>query len=168
MNLKGLVPWWRKRSVPVRREEENPFLVLQREMNRIFDEFSREWFFDMPVLWRGERTGGYVPSIDVSEDEKEIRVTAELPGMDEKDIDISLSKDLLTIKGEKRIEKEDRGRDYYHVERSYGSFYRTIPLPDGVDLDKVEASFSKGVLTVRLPKTPEAQKGIKKIPVKAG
>ena len=105
--------------------------------------------------------------MDVAEDGKEITLTAELPGLDEKDVEILLSNNVLTIKGEKKSEQEKKEKDYYRVERSYGSFSRTIPLPEGIDADKVNASFKKGVLTVTVPKLPEAQKEVKKIAVKA-
>ena len=97
----------------------------------------------------------------------EIKVSAELPGMDEKDIDVSLTRDTLTIKGEKKEEKEDTGKDYYKMERSYGSFTRSIPLPVEVDTDKVQATFKKGVLEITLPKTAKAIQETKKVPVKA-
>ena len=164
MNLKKLVPWSRRKEIPVRREEADPFLALKEEMDNLFEEFSRSWL-DFPFSGGiDRRLEGYVPKIDVSEDGDEILVTAELPGIDEKDIDVSLTRDALTIKGEKKISKEDKGKDYYRMERSYGAFHRTIPLPEGVDTDKVKATFKNGVLTVTLPKTAEAKER-KKIPV---
>jgi len=102
----------------------------------------------------------------MKESDKQISITAELPGMDDKDIDISLTKDSLSIKGQKKEEKEDKGKDYYRMERSYGSFSRTIALPSEIDIDKVKAEFKKGLLTVTLPKTAKAIKETKKIPVK--
>jgi HSP20 family molecular chaperone IbpA len=95
------------------------------------------------------------------------KIVAELPGMDEKNIEVKIANSMLTIKGEKQEEKEEEKQDYYVRERSFGSFERTFPMPDGVDLDKVDASFKKGVLTVTLPKTAETQKAEKKITVKA-
>jgi HSP20 family protein len=109
----------------------------------------------------------FSPRLDVSETEREFYVTAELPGMDEKDVEVSLNNSLLTLRGEKKAEKDDRRKDYYRMERSYGMFERTIPIPEGVDLDKVEASFKKGILTVSLPKSAEYQKERKRIPIKA-
>ncbi len=168
MDIKSLVPWnrWFRKSIPVRREEENPILALRHEMDRLFDEFTREWFDLAPFEPFAWKSSGFVPKVDVTEDDKEVRVSVELPGMEEKDIDVSLTRDSLTIKGEKKVEKEDKGKDYYRMERSYGAFQRTIPLPEGIDTDKVEATFRNGVLTVVLPRTEEAQKEIKKIPVK--
>ena len=107
----------------------------------------------------------FSPRMDVSETDKEIVVSAELPGLADEDIDVSLSLGMLTISGEKKQEKEKKGRNYYHVERSYGSFQRSIPLPAEVDTNQVDAVFKKGVLTVTLPKTGAAQAG-KKIAVK--
>jgi HSP20 family protein len=151
-----------EKSVPVRREEYNPFAMLRHEMNTLFDNF----FSGFEIEPFEKRFGAFSPSIDVKEDEKEIKVSAELPGMDDKDIDVSLTKDALTIKGEKKEKKEDKGKDYYRMERSYGSFSRTIALPKEIDTDKVKAEFKKGVLTVTLPKTAKAIKETKKIPVK--
>jgi HSP20 family protein len=109
-----------------------------------------------------------MPAVDVTETEKGYKVVAELPGMDEKNIEVKIANGMLTIKGEKQEEKEEEKQDYYVRERSFGSFERTFPVLDGVDLEKVDASFKKGVLTVTLPKTAEAQKAEKKISVKAG
>ena len=161
MTIRNLVPFGKK-SVPVRREDENPFSLLRREMDSLFDNFFRG--FDMEPF--ESRVGVFSPKVDVTESEKEIKISIELPGMDEKDIDVSLQNDMLTIKGEKKEEKEDKGKDYYRMERSYGSFSRTIPLPVEVETDKVEATFKKGVLTIALPKTAKAVTETKKISVK--
>jgi HSP20 family protein len=109
-----------------------------------------------------------MPAIDVTENDKEFRITAELPGMEAQNVDVSLSGDTLTIKGEKRQEKEEKEENYYLCERSFGSFQRSFSLPDGVDRDKISSALTKGVLTVTLPKTAEARKQAKKIEVKAG
>lgn len=155
---------WRRTGVPTRYEEEHPFSVLQKEMNRLFDDFFRG--FDVaPFGTVGERLKTFSPSVDVKEDDKEISVKAELPGMDEKDVEVFLTENTLTLKGEKQEEKEDKGKDYYHMERSYGSFNRVIPLPKGIDTKKVKATFKNGVLTVKLPKTEEAKEKGKKIPI---
>ncbi len=108
-----------------------------------------------------------MPAVDVTETEGGYEVVAELPGMDEKNIEVKLANHTLTIKGEKRDEKEETKKDYYMRERSFGSFQRSFTLPEGVDTDKIEASFKKGVLTVTVPKTAEAKKAEKKITVKA-
>jgi HSP20 family protein len=146
MTIKDLVPW-RKSKVPVKREERS-LPTFQDEMNRLFDEFFRG--FDMAPFGEGWST--FSPDVDVVEDEKQVRVSAELPGMDENDIEVTLSANALTIRGEKKQEREKEGRSYYWAERSYGSFKRSIPLPCDIDIDKVEATFKKGVLTVSLPK----------------
>lgn len=163
MQKKNLVPT-EKKSVPAKREGYNPFSLLRQEMNTLFDNFFRGFEIEP---FKG-RFGAFSPSIDVKESDKQISVTAELPGMDDKDIDISLTRDSLSIKGQKKEEKEDKGKDYYRMERSYGSFSRTIPLPSEIDMDKVKAEFKKGILTVTLPKTEKAIKETKKIPVKTG
>ena len=111
--------------------------------------------------------GTFVPAVNVASGDNEFRVTAELPGMDEKDVEVFVNQGALTIQGHKKEEKEHTSGDYYRMERSYGEFRRTIPLPQEVDQDKVSATFSKGVLTVTLPKLHEPQPGAKQIPIKA-
>jgi HSP20 family protein len=149
-----------KKQAPVKREEYNPLSLLRHEMNSLFDNFFSGSELE-PYTGRA-----FSPNIDMKESEKELRVSAELPGMDEKDIEVSLNRDSLTIKGEKKEEKEDKGKDYYRMERSYGSFSRTIPLPTEVEPDKVKAEFKKGVLTVTIPKTAKAIKETRKISIK--
>ncbi|MHC2582306.1 HSP20 family molecular chaperone IbpA [Bradyrhizobium diazoefficiens] len=107
------------------------------------------------------------PAVDVTESDKAYEITAELPGMDEKDIEVNVANDGLIIKGEKKFEREEKQKDYYVSERRYGSFERHFGLPKDVEADKIEASFRNGVLKVTLPKTAEAQKPAKKIEVKA-
>ena len=151
---------------PARREEEVPLFSLQREVNRLFDDFFRG--FDLrPLRMTGEPWGGFSPKMDLEETEKEYRITAELPGMEEKDVEILLTGNSISLKGEKKEEKEEKGKSFYHVERSYGSFQRTVPLPDGIDLKRVDADFKNGVLTVKLPKTAEAKRSGKKVPIKS-
>jgi len=152
----------------------HPLETLQREVDRIFDDFTRgtwRWPFmrqgRLEPLWRGELGWAASPAVDIAERDDAYEITAELPGMDEKDIELTVSEGTLTIKGEKSEEKEEKKKDYYVSERRYGSFQRSFGLPDGVDPDKIEAAFKKGVLTITLPKTPEAQKAKKKIAVKA-
>ena len=107
-----------------------------------------------------------MPAVDVSETDKAYEITAELPGMDEKNVEVKVATGVLTIKGEKQDEKEEKKKDYYMRERSFGSFERTFAVPDGVDSDKIDANFKKGILSVTLPKNAEAQKA-EKIAVKA-
>ena len=161
MAIRHLIPSGKK-NVPVKREDEHPFAILRHEMDAMFDNFFRS--FDMEPF--ESRLGVFTPKVDVAESDKEIRITAELPGMDEKDIDVSLQNDMLTIKGEKKEEKEDKGKDYYRMERSYGSFSKSIALPVEVETDKVEAKYKKGVLSITIPKTAKAVAETKKIAVK--
>jgi len=121
----------------------------------------------MEPLWRPELSWTAAPAVDMTESDKAYEVTAELPGMDEKDIEVKVVDGNLMIKGEKQQEKEEKQKDYYLHERRFGSFERRFQVPEGVDADKIEASFKKGVLTVTLPKKLEAQKPAKKIEVKA-
>jgi HSP20 family protein len=165
MPFKDLLPLRRRRTdVPGRYEEEHPLSIVQKEMNRLFDDFSRG--FDVaPFSAMRERLGTFSPSLDVKEDDKAITVKAELPGMDEKDVEVLLTDDALTLKGEKKEDKEEKRENYYHVERTYGSFHRVIPLAAAIDTKKVNATFKNGVLVVTLPKTEEAKMKGKKIPV---
>ena len=167
MALKDLVPTiWGDRNIPVRHEEEHPFSVLQRDMNRIFDDFFTG-FNTFPAGRSEGSWGGFSPTVDIKESEKELTIKAELPGINEKDIDVSLANDVLTIQGEKKEEKEEKDKGYYYAERSFGSFRRVLPLPAGVDTQKAEASFKKGVLTITVPKTEEARSKVKKIAIKS-
>jgi len=166
MALRNLVPsLWRKSYLPVRREDDHPFYALQREINQLFDDFFASFrhftFGDIT-----ERFGTFTPSVDVKEDEKEIIFKAEIPGIDEKDLEVTLSDDALTIRGEKKEDKEDKGKNYYTMERTYGTFQRVLPLPAAVDPDHVEATYKNGVLTVRLQKLEPKTKG-KKIEIKS-
>jgi HSP20 family protein len=167
-------------KMPVRNEgkaadrpaEWRPFEGLRREVDRLFEDFQLgSWrlpfaggLFDVQPLWRGEM--GKAPAVDIVDTDKAYEITAELPGMDESTIDVKFSDGTLTIKGEKRDEKEEKKKGYYLSERRYGAFQRSFGVPDGVDADKIEANFKNGVLTVMLPKTPQAQKSEKKIAIK--
>ncbi|MFZ0544231.1 MAG: Hsp20/alpha crystallin family protein [Candidatus Promineifilaceae bacterium] len=168
MNISDLVPWKSNRDSHVAVRRENSPTTFYNDFNRFFDEFFDN---NMITPWSEQFEGlnGFNPSVNVTERDKEFEVTAELPGMTEKDIDITLSRDSLTIKGEKKQETEDKGDNYYRMERSYGKFSRLIPLPtDVVNNDKVEASFKNGVLTITLPKVEEAQQVSRRITVNAG
>jgi HSP20 family protein len=169
-------------KVPVKTENPaaapqvwRPFESLRREVDRLFDDFDGGFWrssfrmpsFDVAPVRRGQATFAAMPAVDVSETDKAYEITAELPGMDEKNVEVKLANGILTIKGEKQDEKEEKKKDYYMRERSFGSFERTFAVPDGVDSDKIEAGFRNGVLSVTLPKSVEAQKAEKKIAVKA-
>ena len=153
--------------------EWRPLATLRHEIDRLFDDFRLGWprpggrtVFDVEPFWRGELTFGKAPAVDIAEREKEYEITAELPGMEEKNIDVKFADGVLTIKGEKQEEKEEKKKNYYLSERRFGSFQRSFQVPEGVDADKIDASFKNGVLTVILPKSPEAQKREKKIAIK--
>ena len=168
MAVTDMIPWRRTRSgLPVRREADDWVSAFDREMTTLMDRFFRG--MEVEPLGLGERLGAgeFIPRVDVSETEKLVKVTAELPGMDEHDIDVELSRDSLTIKGEKKEASEEKTKDYHHVERRYGAFQRVIPLPAEVDQSKVEAEFKKGLLSITLPKTPAAQQAHRKIPIKS-
>jgi HSP20 family protein len=155
MNFKSLIPTGRDRSVSA-----SPFVSLQREIDRLFDDFTRGF----PTL-ADTGPGKLMPNIDVTETDKEIEITAELPGLEEKDVQIKLSDNLLTIRGEKKAEKEQKDKNYRIVERSFGSFERTLELPEGINADAIKANISKGILKVTVPKPAPAQS--KKIEVKS-
>jgi HSP20 family protein len=152
-----------------------PFDSLRRQVDRLFEDFNRDlWgpplqrsMFGAEPLWRREMTSIRAPAVDIVEKENAFEVTAELPGLDEKNIEIKFANGGLTIKGERQEEKEEKKKDYYLQERHYGAFERSFTVPDSVDPDKIEASFKKGVLTLTLPKKVEAIKAEKKITIKA-
>ena len=152
-----------------------PFESFRREVDRLFDDFSGGmWrspfgrsFFDIEPFRRTEAAFGSVPAVDVTQTDKGYEITAELPGMEDKDVEVKLANGVLTIRGEKRDEKEEKNKDYYLRERSFGSFERSFQVPENIDTDKISAGFKKGVLTIMLPKSAEAQRAEKKIEVKA-
>jgi HSP20 family protein len=148
MEISSLVP---------RRGELSTF---RREMDRLFDRFFEGWPFKP-----SPQEGPWAPSVDVSETAKDVVVRAEIPGMDPKNIDVSVHGDVLTLRGERKKEHEEKGEDFHRIERSYGAFSRSIRLPAEVDANKVNATYKDGVLKINLPKTEEA--AVKKIEVKA-
>lgn len=166
MPFKSFLPSiWRRSEHPMRRDEVNPLYALHREMNQMFDDFFRSFDF-APFSTFEERFRTFSPSVDIVENEKEVTVKVELPGMDEKDVDVLLTEDTLTIKGEKKEEKEDKGNDYYHMERTYGHFNRVIPLPREIDTANVEARFKNGILSITLPKWEVTKTKGTKVPIK--
>jgi HSP20 family protein len=156
-------------------QTRHPFQTLRSEIDRLFEDFGRGFWaapfrrsvFDLEPFWEPELNWAAVPAVDIAESDKAYELTAELPGMEEKDIEVKLANGNLTIRGEKTEKKEEKKKDYYLQERRFGSFERRFLVPEGVETDKVEASFKKGVLTVMLPKSAQAQKPEKKIDVKA-
>jgi len=145
-----------------RRETEGGFMRPFDEMRRMMEDF---WM--APFEEFGRWGDGFTPKVDVKEEDKDIIVSAELPGMDQKDIDVTVTNDSIRISGEKKQEEEQEEKGYYRHETSYGSFERVIDLPAEVDENKAEAEFSKGVLTIKLPKSEEAQAKHKKIKIKS-
>lgn len=166
MKDKEMVPQGNRREMAPWTETWSPFEGLPRPLDRLFDDVTRGWGL-APFRAAARGWADLSPRVDVAETEKEIKVTAELPGMDEKDIEVKLTGDVLTLKGEKRAESEEKGKSFHRVERSYGAFERAFVLPAEVDPAKVEASFKKGVLTVTLAKTPAAQAHARRIEVKS-
>lgn len=146
----------------------DPFSAMRAEMDRVFDSFLGRGFGRFPAPAKVQDGDILMPSIDVRETETEFVVEAELPGMDEKDVSVTLNNGILTLKGEKKSEREEKKDDYHLMERSYGSFQRSFQVSDTVDGEKVRAAFEKGVLKVTLPKRPEAMKAEKRIPIGKG
>jgi HSP20 family protein len=155
MAINEMMPFRHGNGLVRRKEWESPIQALHDEMNDLFDNFFGPTAIVPVGRTKMERV--FVPSVNVSEDDKEILVTAEVPGIDEKELDITIGKDALTIKGEKKAENEEKGKNYYRLERSYGSFQRIIPLAAEIEEGKAKANFKNGVLKVTLPKTAKAQ-----------
>lgn len=156
-------------------EAWQPIARFREEVDRLFDDFVGR-IGGFPRGWRGlpgeplragRFFGAHVPAVDLIEKEGGYALTAELPGLDESEVEVSLADDVLTIKGEKKEEKEETGAGYQISERRYGSFRRSFPLPADVDAEKIAATFKKGVLTVELPKRPGTESKEKKIAIKA-
>ena len=149
----------------LQRDVEAPLHSLHREVNRLFDDIFRGQVHAVRVT--AQQPGPLMPNIDVSETDGELRIRAELPGVNDGDIDVSVDGDVLIIRGEKKFEKKDEAENFHFVESAYGTFQRALRLPGHVATDKVRAEFNDGVLTVTLPKSPE-QKTSRKIPVQRG
>jgi HSP20 family protein len=152
-----------------------PFESLRREVDRLFEDFdhnfwpasSRRSSFDTEPFWRRELSWSGAPAVDIVEKDTGYEIKADVPGFDEKDIEVKVADNTLIIKGEKKEEKEEKRKGYHLHERRSGSFERQFGLPGTVDADKIEANFTKGVLTIALPKKPEARKPEKKVEIKA-
>jgi HSP20 family protein len=166
VDFKALAPWRDKSNAPAPREEHrDPFLAFRREVDRMFDDFFSGF---------GRRKGGLAfgswetptPCMDLTENDKEIVVTAEMPGLDEKDFEVTVAGDLLTLKGEKKAEHEHRNGDAHYVERRFGSFSRSVRLPFEVQDEKLDAHYEKGVLTIRVPKPADMQRQARRIDVR--
>ena len=157
----AIVPWRRSEERSLAERTPDPFSYLRNQVNRVFDDFWGESW----LAPGREIAAGFWPQVDVSETDKEIKVSAEIPGVEPKDIDVSVEDGILTIKGEKKYEREEKEKGQYRMERSYGSFERTIELPAEVDESKAKAEFKKGVLRLTLPKRPGAPSRRKRISV---
>jgi HSP20 family protein len=163
--IKNLLPWKKhKEEKNDSNGNENPFELMHRQMNSLFDGFFNDF---QPEKWLADDWDGKLlcPNFEVDETDKEIKVSAELPGMDEKDIDVTLDGNVLTIKGEKKEEKDEKTKGRHISERMYGSFRRNFSLPENLDKDNIKAGLKKGVLEILLPKTEEAKS--KKIELKS-
>ena len=168
MSVRDLIPWGREQSrVPslFRSDERDPFLSLHREVNRLFDDVFRGFDGSLPAFGRTSSFSGNWPSVEISDNDKDVKVTAEVPGLEEKDIEVLLDDGVLTLRGEKRSEAEDKDRQF--SERYYGRFERRIPLGYEIEEDKIDARFRNGVLTVTLPKTAKARSQAKRIEIKS-
>lgn len=168
MSVRDLIPWSRNgNQVPsvFRDGERDPFLSLHREVNRLFDDVFRGFGTKLPSLDGASVFSGSWPTVEISDGDKEIRLTAEVPGLEEKDIEVLLNDGVLTLKGEKRSETENK--DAQFSERFYGHFERRISLGYDIQEDKVDARFKNGVLTVTLPKSDKAQSQVKRIAIKS-
>ena len=161
MSMRDLIPWGRNQQTPSRyREESDPFMTLHREMNRLFDDVFRG--FDVTPFGGAGWMPNW-PNVEVVETSTDVKISAELPGLDEKDVEVFMSDGSLIVRGEKKSEIEDKERAF--SERSYGRFERRIPLGWEVEEDKVNASFRNGVLTVTLPRSSKASAQVKRIAI---
>jgi HSP20 family protein len=163
MDMKSLMPFGRSSGL-ARSGEDDPFTAMRREMDRLFESFSRDW--PMPAV-----AGGFLsPKVDVAETDKGLEISAELPGIDQKDIALDLADGVLTIKAEHKEEKEekDEKKHYHLIERSHGSYMRRFAIPFEPEADKVSANFDKGVLHITVPRSKAAEKQVKKIKINGG
>src|SRR5690606_6076690 len=167
-----IIPWRRTGGLLPWRRDEGPFESLRRESEMLHRDIDR----GVEEMWNGRwpamsfepmGRGEIMPQLDMTEDDQAFHLQVELPGMDEKDVEVTLRNHTLTIKGEKKEEKETKDKDVHRRERAYGYFRRSVEIPGDVDADKITATYRKGVLTIDLPKTKQAQEQAKHIEVKA-
>jgi HSP20 family protein len=154
--LRNILPHKKESNLPVKREQTEPIGLLHQEIDRLFENFTRGFTFE-PLRLIERRMRQFSPTVDVSESEKNVTVNVELPGMDQKDIKVSFIDGHLMIRGEKTQEKEEKRKGYYRTERSFGEFRRVIPLPVGVNTNKVSTVFKKGLLNITIPRTRETK-----------
>jgi HSP20 family protein len=168
MNIKDILPWKRKdKAIPVRGPGgDEPLQALRNDLDTLFDEFLAPGFDRRSSpRWFGRSESGFIPSADVTENDREVRVSMEVPGVEEKDVDVEIDGNSLIVRGEKKKEVTTEKEDYRHYERSFGSFQRVIPLPEGLEEDRARARFKKGVLTVTVPKSGEERRSRKRIEI---
>jgi len=155
-------------QLPATRNDEGPFDAFRRQMDSLFDNFLEDFggrsFF--PAWSGGSALKSFNPKFDIAEAEDAWHITAEMPGMEQKDLDITLDNGALTIKGEKKQEKEEKHKEYFLSERGYGLFQRSFALPEGTDPENIKAEFKNGILKLDLPKTEKAKSNIRKIAIK--
>lgn len=151
------------RNVPVS-QGANPIRTFQDEMNRLFSDFFGE--SSVPAWWRSGSAPALSPAVDVTENGKEFKITAELPGLDTKDVQVTAADGYLTIRGEKKEESKEEKEGYFRQERSYGSFQRVVALPESANFEKADAKFDKGVLTIAIPKKAGTQSAERRIEIK--
>ena len=168
MTMFDLIPWKRSEKSPARRDEMDSVLKLRDEMNRMFDGFFEDPWSLRPFESFNSTLSDFAPRLEVNETGKAWTVSAELPGLDEKDVQVRLENQVLTISGEKKSETNDRDGAYYRSERTYGAFHRQVALPEQVDEEQISAAFKNGVLTVTLPKRQVVESAVKKISVRRG
>ena len=150
--MKSIIPW--------RRRTDGIFDAFRREMDSLYERF----FAETPAGPTGELVGAWAPRVDIEETDKEILVKADLPGVDPKDVEVSVTNGVLVLRGERKEEREDKKKNYHRLERFVGRFYREVLLPPGADTDKIVAAGHKGVITITVPKKPEVL--AKKVTVK--
>lgn len=187
MDIKKLAPWnWFKNeeeesgaTVPVKRTDKqfsfgegpshHPVVELRREMDRLFENAFRGFG---PSAFRSEfftpltASGLLMPQVDIGASDKEYTITVEVPGVDEKDVKIEIANNTMTVRGEKKQEKEEKNKNYYRVERSYGSFQRLLSLPEDVNQEDIKATFKNGVLTIKMPRKTLPKSNVKQIEIK--
>ncbi len=159
--LRDLVPSTQR---PLSRFESDPIINFRKAMDRLFDNFNGEFEGLTPANW-SQSLQSFTPKLELEDKDDKMLLTAELPGLTDKDVQVEVSKDYLTVKGEKKRDREENGKNGYFCERTYGSFERTIRLPAEIIRDKIDATVRDGVLTVTMPKSPDAKKEMKRIPV---
>ena len=164
MKFKDMIPWKKTPKAVRETREDHPFFDMQRGMNKLFEDFSNQFFggLDRDFNWE---TGLRNINMDISESDNKFTLSAELPGIDPKDVEVNMDGDCLNIRAEKFNEEESKDKAWHRTERTYGSFYRRLQLPPEADTDHVQADFKNGVLKINIPKTSESIERSKRIPV---